>query len=145
MNIIEQAVEHLGGQAVAAKKLGVTPQAVWGWVHNDRPLPPKRAMKIEELAGDGKYTRYTLRGDFFGDAPANDGSATKPLTEALKAQEAVGVRPGSLNKIKSPEEMQRALEARGITVPPEGQVAGEVAEQDLDPDAKRVEPMTELP
>lgn len=50
-----------------ARELDVTPQAVSQWVNGHRPVPPRLALRIEELTG---ITRYELRPDIFGDAPA---------------------------------------------------------------------------
>lgn len=60
------AREAVGGKAVdLARLLGLTESAISQW----KRIPPNRAIEIEEKTG-GKVTRYELRPDFFGPAPA---------------------------------------------------------------------------
>lgn len=58
-----------GGQAALARALEVSPQAVSQWVKGRRPVPPRLAIRIEELTG---VSRHELRPDVFGAAPAAD-------------------------------------------------------------------------
>jgi DNA-binding transcriptional regulator YdaS (Cro superfamily) len=46
---ITQAVEAMGGQTELARRLRVTQGAVWQWLHDRRPVPPRRAIEIERL------------------------------------------------------------------------------------------------
>lgn len=58
-----------GGRASLARELGVSPQAVYQWVKGIRPVSPRLAIKIESLTG---VSRYDLRVDVFGPAPAGE-------------------------------------------------------------------------
>jgi len=53
-----QAVLWLGGQSVAARRLGVSPQAVDQWMMRGS-VPPARAIRIEQLT-KGKYKAQDL-------------------------------------------------------------------------------------
>jgi DNA-binding transcriptional regulator YdaS (Cro superfamily) len=44
---IARACALCGGYQGLARELGVTRQAVHGWLTNSRPLPPVRAIEIE--------------------------------------------------------------------------------------------------
>lgn len=61
-----------GGQAALARALDVTPQAVSQWVNGKRPVPPRLAIRIEELTG---VSRHELRPDVFGAPPAQQPEA----------------------------------------------------------------------
>ncbi len=66
MEPIKRAVEAVGGaQAVLAKRIGVTPQALNQWMKGLRPVPAARCQQIE-LATDGQVTARELRPDVFG-------------------------------------------------------------------------------
>jgi len=70
MKPIDRAVDIVpGGQAELARSISVTPQALNQWVKGIRPVPAKHCIAIE-LATNGAVTRYQLRADVFGDAPA---------------------------------------------------------------------------
>ena len=69
MTPIELAIESVGTQVELAAAISVTPQAVSGWVNGKRPVPAERCIAIEEATG-GNVTRYDLRPDVFGEAPA---------------------------------------------------------------------------
>lgn len=58
-----KAAEIVGTTYELARQLGVKPPTVHQWVTGDRPVPPKRAVKIEELTG-GEVTRQQLCPDF---------------------------------------------------------------------------------
>lgn len=47
MNAIQKAVELLGGQALTAKRIGVSKQSVFAWVHGIKSVPGVRAIQIE--------------------------------------------------------------------------------------------------
>lgn len=57
-------VEAAGGSAIVARACGVTRQST----HNWRVIPDKWVLVVEELLG-GKYTRYDMRPDIFGESP----------------------------------------------------------------------------
>jgi DNA-binding transcriptional regulator YdaS (Cro superfamily) len=59
---LDTAIEKLGGPAVLAEILNITPQAVGQW--KGKP-PAKRVLKIEEASG---VSRHLLRPDIFGPA-----------------------------------------------------------------------------
>lgn len=65
---IERACEQAGGQAMLAKIIDVTPQAVNQWVRKG-VAPPERVLAIESATG-GAVTRYELRPDVFGAPPS---------------------------------------------------------------------------
>lgn len=60
---IERACGIVGGQAVLAVRVGVTPQAVNKWVRTGR-VPGDRVLSVE-AATDRKVTRYDLRPDLY--------------------------------------------------------------------------------
>jgi DNA-binding transcriptional regulator YdaS (Cro superfamily) len=64
MDIIALVVDLLGGQKKAAKKIGVTQQAVCKWVNKEMPISASSAVKIEK-ATDGAVTRHEIRPDIF--------------------------------------------------------------------------------
>lgn len=133
MNVIERAIEALGGQAEAARKLKVTPQAVSQWEKGRRPLPPKRAMRIDELT-QGVFSKNLLRPDFFGAPPAME--ASTPAAEPPP--------PPPTGPLNTPEAVAQALASRGTPVPAEG-VAPRGPVAPVDPDAGRVQPFVENP
>lgn len=80
MDAITRSIEAVGGQVHLARRLGITPAAVNQWVRGLRPVPAERCRAIE-AATAGVVTRYDLRPDVFGPAPANDAQST-PQPEA---------------------------------------------------------------
>lgn len=62
------AIEFLGSQAALARRLGIRPQAVQQWTTTGR-VPADRCLAVEQATG-GKISRYDLRPDVFGAAPA---------------------------------------------------------------------------
>lgn len=65
---ITRAIEAVGGASELGRRLGVPwPSAVTNWVA--RGVPAERCLAIE-CATDGAVTRYELRPDVFGPAPA---------------------------------------------------------------------------
>ena len=67
MSIIKSVVELLGGQVKAAKKIGVTQQAVCKWINEKMPISANSAVRIEK-ATNGAVTRAEIRPDIFGEA-----------------------------------------------------------------------------
>lgn len=63
---LDKAVEALGTQAALARFLGVKPPTVSQWINEQRPVPPRFCIPIEEATG-GAVTRYDLRPDIFGE------------------------------------------------------------------------------
>lgn len=64
---LDRAIEFAGGQTALAKLLNVSPQLVWQWAKDKRPVGPLKAKAIEELTG-GAVKRHELRPDIY-DAP----------------------------------------------------------------------------
>jgi DNA-binding transcriptional regulator YdaS (Cro superfamily) len=56
-----RAVDKLGGQTAAARKLGVTQQAVQYWIKTGR-VPPLRVLALEAASG---VSRKALRPDIY--------------------------------------------------------------------------------
>lgn len=73
MEAITRAISIMGGPGQAAKKLSVVQSAVSNWIARGR-VPAERCISIEE-ATNGVVTRYELRPDIFGPAPAKEGEA----------------------------------------------------------------------
>lgn len=65
------AIRHVGGQAEMARRIDVPVAMVWQWSKGLRPIPSKHCIPIER-ATNGAVTRYDLRPDVFGDAPASN-------------------------------------------------------------------------
>jgi DNA-binding transcriptional regulator YdaS (Cro superfamily) len=61
-------------KAIFARLVGVTPAMVWQWEKGRRPVPATRCVDIEQATG-GTVTRYDLRPDVFGEAPAKSEAA----------------------------------------------------------------------
>ncbi len=57
------------GQTGAATRLGVSQGLVWQWLNGKTRIPAERAIDIETKTS-GAITRYDLRPDIFGVAPA---------------------------------------------------------------------------
>lgn len=64
-----EAVTICGGQVALARKLGISQGHLWSWMHRDKKVPAERCAAIEAATG-GAVTRYDLRPDVFGTAPA---------------------------------------------------------------------------
>lgn len=71
-----KAVEASGGRSNLAKALGVSTVFINDMIHGKKPVPASRCIAIERVT-DGAVTRYELRPDVFGEAPAgkNKGAA----------------------------------------------------------------------
>lgn len=65
MDAVRKAIQILNESTAAfARRIGVQPPTVHEWVEGSRPVPPKRALQIEQETG-GKVTRAELRPDDF--------------------------------------------------------------------------------
>lgn len=64
----------MGGVSILAEKIGVVQSAVSNWRTRNSGVPAERCIPIEE-ATNGVVTRYELRPDIFGPAPAKEGEA----------------------------------------------------------------------
>lgn len=56
---VGKAIEMFGTQAAFAAELGVKPPTVSQWLNGDRPVPPTRAIEIENIT-KGAVTRQIL-------------------------------------------------------------------------------------
>lgn len=68
---IQRACTHelVGNPSRMAKMLGVSGPTVYQWIDGQRPIPPRWCIPIEQATA-GAVTRYDLRPDVFGEAPA---------------------------------------------------------------------------
>lgn len=73
MDAIRKAIEAAGGPTALAKRLHVRQSVVSNWLLRGS-IPADRCIPVEE-AIDGAVTRYELRPDVFGDAPAESQAA----------------------------------------------------------------------
>jgi DNA-binding transcriptional regulator YdaS (Cro superfamily) len=64
---LELAIDAMGTQQALADALGIKSPSITEW--RDRKVPAERCIPIEE-ATCGAVTRYELRPDVFGPAPA---------------------------------------------------------------------------
>lgn len=46
---LAKAVAHFGNQSKLARKLGVSDPTVSEWMSGERPIPPLRALQLEQL------------------------------------------------------------------------------------------------
>lgn len=79
---IQKAVEIVGGQTALARSLGRSQGLVWMWCEGRLAVPAKYCRLIEELVAhrldatggvrSQAVTRYDLRPDVFGEAPATE-------------------------------------------------------------------------
>jgi DNA-binding transcriptional regulator YdaS (Cro superfamily) len=81
---IKKACDVLGGRVNLATALDVTPQAVYLWVTKPGKITAERCVGIER-ATDGVVTRYELRPDLFGPAPAKIRRRTAPPSQEAAA------------------------------------------------------------
>jgi len=67
MEAIAQAISNFGSQVAMAEGIGVTQPTVSEWLRGERPVPPKRAVKIAahplNLKADRPVQRWELRPD----------------------------------------------------------------------------------
>ena len=68
--MIDALIQFLGGPAEAAKKFGLKTPSVCEWSARGQ-LPVGRVLFAEALT-EGKFTRYMLRPDVYGEAPNVD-------------------------------------------------------------------------
>ena len=68
---IHEILTRVGSRAQLARQIGVSPQAMQGWVTSGQ-VPPKRAVQIEEATA-GLIKRHELRPDLW----------TPPVLEAV--------------------------------------------------------------
>jgi len=74
MNLaLESAVKALGTQEALAAALGIRSPSISEWRKRGN-VPVERCVAIEQ-ATNGAVTRYELRPDIFGPAPAKEGEA----------------------------------------------------------------------
>ncbi|WP_428309274.1 Cro/CI family transcriptional regulator [Hydrocarboniphaga sp.] len=66
---LDKAINAAGGAAALARYLDVAPSAVTNW-RLRKQVPAERCRAIE-AATQGAVTRYALRPDVFGSAPAD--------------------------------------------------------------------------
>ena len=59
---LSKAIDHVGTASSLAGRLGVTRQAVLGWVKGERPIPEAKCRAIEILT-EGAVTCESLRPD----------------------------------------------------------------------------------
>lgn len=69
-DVVSEVIALAGGQAALAKALGISRAAVYQW---DK-VPAERCIAVEEAIG-GQVTRYQMRPDIFGPAPASSDEA----------------------------------------------------------------------
>lgn len=62
MSALQQAVDHLGGQAALAGAVGVKQQHVWNWLNRKGIVPADRCAAIEQATGRA-VMRWDLRPD----------------------------------------------------------------------------------
>lgn len=65
---LDNACDLVGSQTKLAKLLGIRSPSISEWRRRQR-VPAERCIAIEQATG-GKITRYDLRPDVFGAAPA---------------------------------------------------------------------------
>ncbi|PPU32198.1 YdaS family helix-turn-helix protein [Xanthomonas sp. CFBP 7912] len=87
MTPIERAVEVAGGQSalarfISTKERPVRQGHVWAWINRPLPVPAEFCRAIEAATG---ISRYDLRPDVFGPAPANPAGE---VADAASRQEA---------------------------------------------------------
>jgi DNA-binding transcriptional regulator YdaS (Cro superfamily) len=61
---LQKAIDHCGGQAALATKLGRKQQNIWFWLHEAKKIPTEIALGIERVT-DGAVTARELRPDVF--------------------------------------------------------------------------------
>ena len=69
MNISKYLETKGLSQEVFAKQIGVSQGLVWQWLGGRTRITAERAVELEKKTG-GEITRYDLRPDIFGTAPA---------------------------------------------------------------------------
>jgi DNA-binding transcriptional regulator YdaS (Cro superfamily) len=64
---VDEAVRRVGSRSQLAKQLGISRQAIGQW----RLVPPLHVLALEGMSG---VSRYELRPDIYGPAPADQGT-----------------------------------------------------------------------
>lgn len=72
MNALDLAIQNAGSAAELGRRVGVVPMAITMWKRRGR-VPAERCLAVEAATG---VSRYALRPDVFGPAPANDAPTT---------------------------------------------------------------------
>lgn len=68
--LIQSAIDDAGSQTALGKALGCSQHAVWKALQEGR-VSPVMARRMDEWSY-GKYSRYDLRPDVFGEHPRSD-------------------------------------------------------------------------
>ena len=63
MQAVHQAIANFGSQGVMAEALGVSQPAVSDWAREERPVPAKRCVQIEQHPMNRDATRPVMRWD----------------------------------------------------------------------------------
>jgi DNA-binding transcriptional regulator YdaS (Cro superfamily) len=69
---LARAIKSVGNQQALADALGIKSPSITEW--HARKVPAERCVAIEQVTG-GEVTRYDLRPDVFGEAPAKTEAA----------------------------------------------------------------------
>lgn len=90
---LERAIELAGSQRSLARALGISQQAVSGWIRRGSALPPEYVLAVEALTG---ISRHALRADIYpieeppmpgsppGGTPAEHTHGSAGVPESLK-------------------------------------------------------------
>lgn len=74
---LRKAVLAAGSQSKVARMVGVSQQAVWKWLHNEKWLPGEHVLTVERETG---VSRHELRPDLYPIETADSGVvAMEPL------------------------------------------------------------------
>ena len=65
MRILDKISADVGGYVVIAKKLGLTPQAVYFWAKIDK-VPAKWIQQLSKMT-NGRITKEQIRPDLYAD------------------------------------------------------------------------------
>lgn len=52
INSVDEVIERLGGDAVVARMLGISPQAVWNWKGRDKSMPADTFMPLSKALNE---------------------------------------------------------------------------------------------
>ncbi len=55
MNGIQKAIKAAGGQAALARKIDVTPQNIWNWLHTTGRVPPDKCQRVAAARFETRY------------------------------------------------------------------------------------------
>lgn len=85
MSAIQRAVKYLGSQATLAGRIDVKQPTVSEWVRGERPIPPERCVKIEQVT-DRVVMRWDLRSDdwhrIWPELIGTEGAPPVPVSDA---------------------------------------------------------------